>query len=193
MKIQDRQFARVLRKRLTKEGLRRTAKSERLYTVRDRPVGGGPPKYKPSRKKALRAARKTANKKPKPTYWKRLKREMHILICTNDQKYARLRRQVSKGTSQRFIVSTLTAGIAATLGKDVALVTPFVLIVLSGFLEVGGKCLVPGGMTCDHGMSSTSLQSMPCACFASAAVPKVGQWPSGWMQSGAYCIDMRRC
>jgi hypothetical protein len=71
----------------------------------------------------------------------RVRKEIHILLCTNDKKYAPLRKgmqAIAKRRSQTAIVSGLSVVIAPYVGTaTAALITPVVAMVLMGFLEVG--------------------------------------------------------
>jgi len=66
--------ARTLKTRLTEEGLKRVIKRSSIYN--DRVIA----------KKSRR----------RQNYLARVKKEIHILICTNDKKYATLRRQFTQ-------------------------------------------------------------------------------------------------
>jgi hypothetical protein len=45
---------------------------------------------------------------------------------------------------------------------------------------------------CPSGYRESGGYCAPTSDRAPVAVPKVGQCPSNWMQSGNYCIDTRR-
>ena len=75
----------------------------------------------------------------RPNYLDRVKKEVHILLRTDDKQYAALRRSFSKGKSQIVIVSTLAGGIADYLGISATKITPIVAPSLLTFLEVGIK------------------------------------------------------
>ena len=46
---------------------------------------------------------------------------------------------------------------------------------------------------CPSGYRESGGYCVPTSDRARVAVPKTGQCPSNWTQSGAYCIEMRRC
>jgi hypothetical protein len=132
--MQGNEFADAVYKRLTKGGLERIA--AKTY---DRHMGGQTVRAGKSAKKGKSAAKKTAKKarkKAKPKLWERVKKEMHVLFCTDDSKYASLRKK-ALGRNQTAIVSSLTVAIAAVIGTKAAAITPVVLMALYGFLEVG--------------------------------------------------------
>ena len=134
MAMEARQLANELNKRLTEEGLKRIiAKSYKLGHI------AGRPKYKRS-PKAVKAGKKVAKRK-EPRFSARVRKEIHILLCTNDKKYAPLRKgmqAIAKRRSQTAIVSGLSVVIAPYVGiATAALITPVVAMVLLGSLEVG--------------------------------------------------------
>jgi hypothetical protein len=73
--------------------------------------------------------------------WKAFKDEWFELACTNTSKYAGLRRKVAglKGTPATVIVSSISAGIAASMGITAGIIAPFVAIFLHGVLSVGNN------------------------------------------------------
>jgi hypothetical protein len=85
-----------------------------------------------------RGGRVTVGKKSgrRQNHWALVKKEIHLLLCTDDKKYAGLRRLVGGKKSQTYIVSALSAGIADYIGVAAGVITPFVAIALWGFIEV---------------------------------------------------------
>ena len=138
--MQGRQFARVLNERLTERGLARIINERRHITSAKKTgrmtVRAGPPPQVGKKTKMRRKAAKKGSRE-RPTYLARVKKEFHILICTNDKRYASLRRSFSKKESQTVIVATLVGGIADYLGISAATVTPIVALSLLTFLQVG--------------------------------------------------------
>jgi hypothetical protein len=65
-------------------------------------------------------------------YWLELRREMFILICTDDKKYADLRKKIGKegGRSETALVGLISAGIAASMGIAWGALVPFVALLL---------------------------------------------------------------
>jgi len=74
-----------------------------------------------------------------PRYWQNLKEEFRLLVCTNDSKYASLRRQLrTKGNkSQAVIVSIISAAMAHTVGVAAGILVPFCALCLLAFARVG--------------------------------------------------------
>jgi hypothetical protein len=128
------------------------------------PLGTGPRVAKKAKKskKAARFYKKARKSAPKlastsrsgravvrevqPNYWRRVKRELHILICTKDSKYASLRRQLGKhgSATQTAIVSNITAALAVSLGYTVGALVPFVAMGLLGLVRVGTNAWCAG-------------------------------------------------
>lgn len=83
---------------------------------------------------------------PKEAYWARLKEEIHLLICTDDKRYAALRKKIAVGggKSQTAIVGVIAAAIASNIGLLEGAVTPFVALMLIGVLEVGKNAFCAG-------------------------------------------------
>lgn len=84
-----------------------------------------------------------------PNYWKRVKRELSILICTDDRRYETLRRYIGKEgkTTQLALVSTIAAGIGAYLGMAATVIGPFVTLGLMALLQVGTNAWCAGQST----------------------------------------------
>lgn len=107
-------------------------------------------RVKRSKKKPKSAKKKTASKGGKnvrqPNYWRRVKNELRILICTNDKKYAGLRRQIHKhgSATQTTLVSYVASGIAVSLGYTVAAVVPFVAMALLALIQIGANAWCTG-------------------------------------------------
>jgi hypothetical protein len=87
-------------------------------------------------------------KKPKG-YWKRVRTEMHILLCTNDPKYKTLRAQLFKqgSTTQTVIVGQISVAVGATLGIMAGAIVPFIALCLIGLLQVGKEAYCSGGFS----------------------------------------------
>jgi hypothetical protein len=99
-----------------------------------------------TKKTAHKALRLSPPRMVQPNYWKRVKKELHVLICTNDKRYASLRRQLDKSGSstQTAIVSNVAAAIAVNLGYTVAALVPFVVMALIAFLRLGANAWCAG-------------------------------------------------
>jgi len=77
-------------------------------------------------------------------FWHRLKAETRTLLCTDDKKYDELRRRMTqtKDATERVGVPAIAAAMASAVGLEVALITPFVslLLVSIGQLGIGAWC-----------------------------------------------------
>jgi len=84
-----------------------------------------------------------------PNYWKRVQRELHLLICTTDRKYETLRRYIGKEnkTTQVALVSTISASIGSYLGMAATVIGPFVMLGLMALLQVGKNAWCAGQNT----------------------------------------------
>jgi hypothetical protein len=71
--------------------------------------------------------------------WERVKNEIHILLCTDDTKYAELRRKLSiKGSyTPTLIVDMISVAVGANVGAAAVAVVPLVALCLFGVLQVG--------------------------------------------------------
>jgi hypothetical protein len=74
---------------------------------------------------------------PRPL-WTEVKKELFLLLCTKDAKYAALRRKMSAqaGSTTSTFVSVLSAAIAAQIGVIAGMVTPLVALALYGVLKL---------------------------------------------------------
>jgi hypothetical protein len=96
-------------------------------------------------KKAKKAAKKSVGPtQPQPNIWKRVQRELHILICTKDPKYRSLRQSLSKESrmTQAAMVSAIGAAMYIYVGAAAAVIAPWVTLGLLAFLQIGtnGYC-----------------------------------------------------
>lgn len=139
--MKGRTVGRTLQARLTEEGLKRVIK--RTYILNHRDIAELSPdelerliRIEPI--KMSRGGRVIAKKsRRRQNYLARVKKELHILICTSDKKYATLRRQFTKGKSQTVLVTTICGGIADYTGLSAAMLMPFVAVALLSFVELG--------------------------------------------------------
>jgi hypothetical protein len=71
--------------------------------------------------------------------WPLLKNEFRILMCTNDKKYASIRKEFSKAGSktQLAIVSSIAAAVGASLGVVLGSLVPFCAICFIAVLKMG--------------------------------------------------------
>jgi hypothetical protein len=74
-----------------------------------------------------------------PNLWNDVLYEMHSLICTDDKRYADLRKALSitGSKSQTTIVSLIAAAVAAHIGLIAGSVVPFCALVLVAVARVG--------------------------------------------------------
>jgi hypothetical protein len=79
-----------------------------------------------------------------PNYWRRVKTELHTLICTDHPKYASVRQQLGKGKTQTAIVMTIGATIGATVGISATVIAPFVTLGLIALVRVGTNAWCAG-------------------------------------------------
>jgi hypothetical protein len=81
-----------------------------------------------------------------PEYWANLKAEFRLLICTNDKKYASVRRQMAAAVkkSQTTLVSTVAAALAVHLGVAAGLIAPFCALCLIALLRTGREAFCRG-------------------------------------------------
>jgi len=112
------------------------------------------------KKSAKRAAEKSTPKsasksrigtahQPRPRFWKRVNREVRILVCTDDKKYENLRTQIGKQrrVTQFSLVSSITTAIGIYLGVAASLIAPFVTLALMALLQVGKNAWCAGQTT----------------------------------------------
>lgn len=102
---------------------------------------------KPAKSAAKAAAKakpfeKKSVQKKRPKYqglWKGIKNEFHLLLCTNDKKYAAARKTLDKegGKTTLTIVGTIAAAISPYVGTIAAACIPFVTMLLLVCLDVG--------------------------------------------------------
>jgi hypothetical protein len=166
--------AKILRENLTETGLVRILARQdvasqivRYHSVEEaaRHLQRGLRRPPPMVKKAKKSAKKGSYKKVKakkasarsasgravvrqvqPNYWARVKRELHILICTNDVKYQSIRRLLGKESrlTQTAIVSSIGGAIGASIGAAATIVGPFVTLGLLALLQVGKEAWCSG-------------------------------------------------
>lgn len=71
--------------------------------------------------------------------WRAFKTEMHLLICTQDPKYAALREAIAQQTarSQMPVVSAIAVFVGSEIGVAAGVLTPFCALFLAWALKVG--------------------------------------------------------
>lgn len=167
--------AEVLQNRLTEHGLVRVLARQDVdptivklvpleKAARQIQQGFAPPRrVVVKRYKKVRAAKKAKKSAPRPksavkkasgpppaaaqpNYWLRVKRELHILLCTSEKKYAAIRRQIGKqGTAtQLFLATSIAAAIAPFVGASATLIGPLVTLGLISLVRVGTNAWCAG-------------------------------------------------
>jgi hypothetical protein len=153
----------VLAGQLTERGLKRIASQktqlsasnfearslEQMALYFDRKLIEQKQRQKAGGKRMAAAKPKVGYPRRKPSgYWKRVRKEMNILLCTNDVKYKTIRSQLLKqGTAtQTFIVSQISLAVGASLGTAAGAIVPLVAICLLGLLQVGKEAYCKGSL-----------------------------------------------
>jgi hypothetical protein len=75
---------------------------------------------------------------PKP-YWRQVKKEMFLLICTEDSKYSTLRTEFGKHSTKTTttVVGVVSAALASTIGVAAGVIVPLCALALYAALKVG--------------------------------------------------------
>jgi hypothetical protein len=129
--------ARRLQRRLGPSIVRKAEKK----TAHTRP--GKKAKHAKKAKKAMKSIpKKSADhgpSPPRPNIWKRVRRELHVLICTKDPRYKSLRQSLGKESrmTQAAMVSAIGAAIYSYVGAAAAVIAPWVTLGLLAFLQIG--------------------------------------------------------
>jgi hypothetical protein len=130
--------ARPAKKSAKKSGAKKVAKAKKSKKAakakkskKAAKKNGGPPRAKPA---------------PHRKYWLRVKRELHLLLCTNDRKYASVRRNLgTEGkATQAFIASSITTAVVPFAGASATIIGPLVTIGLIALLRVGTSAWCAG-------------------------------------------------
>lgn len=104
-----------------------------VLTLRETP----PRKKRKAKKPKERSVKISITPPTKSGYFARVKSELNILLCTNDKKYAQLRKKLTSIKNQHTIVAAIAAAIGAIIGLSAAVIMPFVAIILMTLLQVG--------------------------------------------------------
>ena len=79
------------------------------------------------------------NSRPPKNYWIAVKSEIRLLVCTDDEKYRKLREQLSleakKGTAPA--VAAISAVVGSVLGVEATLIAGFIALALYAVIKVG--------------------------------------------------------
>ena len=91
------------------------------------------------RAKAIERIKNELESRPPKKYWEAVKNEVRILICTDDQKYLKLREQLTLESEKvtKSIVAILSAFIGSVLGVEATLLTGFCAVSLYAISKVG--------------------------------------------------------
>lgn len=95
---------------------------------------------------AVRPVKGKAATKRVVNFKTRVWNELHVLICTNNKRYAKLRKLFGKESrmAQTAMVSTISASIGAYIGAASAVIVPFVALGLLAFLSVSKNAWCAG-------------------------------------------------
>jgi len=74
-----------------------------------------------------------------PQYWSSLKLEFRLLVCTDDKKYAALRKQLEGfgKHADKAVVAAIATTMASVVGAFASVLASFVAILLIAFLKLG--------------------------------------------------------
>lgn len=77
--------------------------------------------------------------RPPKAYWECVTAEIYLLVCTNDRKYATLRKQLDDSAirAKTPVVWLVASGVSATLGISAALIAGLCAVALYGVIKVG--------------------------------------------------------
>jgi VIT1/CCC1 family predicted Fe2+/Mn2+ transporter len=121
---------------------------ELVKIIAEHPIGlrPAPKKQAPAKRAAAKPAAKGAEKpKGAEKYWTRVQNELYCLLCTNDKKYAKVRKAVSSGShSQTAIVVAISSAIGAVIGVAATVIMPLVAIALMTILSVARNVYCAG-------------------------------------------------
>lgn len=81
------------------------------------------------------------------TFWERFKREFHKFICTNDEKYSEVKKELSQHShkGQLVVVSSIASAIASVLGVAAGVLVPLVALCLLAVLKIGKEAYCARG------------------------------------------------
>ena len=91
--------------------------------------------------KELIAERSKQEKEARPSkkYWTQVKQEIFTLMCTNDEKYNKLRKSLEEVSEQgtKVIVATIAASVGSVLGVEAGIISGFCAVLLHFIIKVG--------------------------------------------------------
>lgn len=80
-----------------------------------------------------------ADLRPPREYWTKLREEFRLLLCTDDPKYGKLRKQLeqSTGKSNTVLVAVMAAALAEELGVAAGVLTGLIAVCLGAAIKLG--------------------------------------------------------
>lgn len=89
--------------------------------------------------KMIDRMREELNSRPSKKYWIAVKFEIRLLVCTDDEKYSKLRDKLSleakKGTG--VAVASISAVVGSVLGAEATLIAGFIALALYAVIKIG--------------------------------------------------------
>ena len=86
-----------------------------------------------------RIAEEELRQRPSKKYWERVKEELHILICTKDPKYEKLRDSLQdaneKGT--KYVITMISSAIGSVMGVEAGVISAFCAVLLHSVVKIG--------------------------------------------------------
>jgi hypothetical protein len=83
--------------------------------------------------------KKAIESRPPKKYWDQVKKEFHLFICTDDQKYEELRKKLkeSKEKGTTFITGLISGAIAVSIGVEAGALSAFCAVLLNVLIKIG--------------------------------------------------------
>lgn len=87
----------------------------------------------------IKQSEKELKSRPPKKYWEQVKKEVLLLICTDDPKYREIRKKLNaqsdKGTG--VLVTTVSAAFGSALGVEAGIISGFCALALHSVLKIG--------------------------------------------------------
>lgn len=79
------------------------------------------------------------DRRPDKTYWEAVKTEMHLFLCTNDNRYQELWKRLAalEGQGTTALVGVIATFMGASIGAPATLISGFVAVCLYGIAKLG--------------------------------------------------------
>lgn len=76
---------------------------------------------------------------PPKEWWLKVKREFHVFLCTDDNKYADLRKKLkdSGNVTSTTVLSAIAAAISSSLGFELGSIVGLVAVCIYGAIKIG--------------------------------------------------------